>query len=131
MSATATLVADPSIDSAAIADQWVKICSRSMLSLDRGVCAMVGGEPVAVFAVSPSGALFAVSNIDPFSGASVISRGLVGSKGDVAKVASPMYKHSFDLATGVCLDDSTVRIATFQVRVVDDIVYVARRPLTR
>ena len=95
---------------------WVDVCSASDVGLDRGVCALVGEQPVAVFRASPDGALFALSNLDPFSGASVMSRGLIGSLGDVRKVASPMYKQSFDLATGVCLDDPAVRLDTFAIR---------------
>jgi len=48
----------------------------------------------------------------------VLSRGIVGSRGDVPTVASPMYKQAFDLRTGGCLDDDTVRVATYDVRVV-------------
>jgi nitrite reductase (NADH) small subunit len=49
----------------------------------------------------------------------------VGSRGDRLKVASPIYKQNFDLATGECLDDPTVVIPTFDVRVVSGRVQVA------
>ena len=65
-----------------------------------------------------------LSNYDPFSEAFVLSRGIVGSRGDVPKVASPVYKQSFDLRTGVCLEDPSVTVATFPVRVVDGRVTV-------
>lgn len=87
--------------------------------MDRGVCALVDDRAIAVFRASPDGALFALSNLDPFSGASVMSRGLIGSRGEVRKIASPMYKQSFDLATGICLDDPEVRLDTFAVRDID------------
>lgn len=54
-----------------------------------------------------AGALYAVDNRDPFSGAHVMSRGILGSRGDVPTVASPMYKQVFDLRDGRCLDEST------------------------
>jgi nitrite reductase (NADH) small subunit len=98
---------------------WVDACGLEDLPLDRGVCALVGPYQVAVFRVSPEGAVYAVSNYDPFSSAFVLSRGIVGSKDDTPKVASPIYKQSFDLRTGECLDDPSVRIPTFPVRVVD------------
>ena len=41
------------------------------------------------------------------------------------KVASPIYKQNFSLATGQCLDDETVKIPTFTVRVAADRVQVA------
>jgi nitrite reductase (NADH) small subunit len=102
-----------------------EVCPLDELPLDRGVCALVGGHDVALFRVSPEGALYALSNVDPFSGASVLSRGIVGSRGDVPKVASPMYKQSFDLRTGVCLDDPSVVVPTFAVEVVAGVVRVA------
>ena len=97
-------------------DAWVDVCPAGDLVDERGVCALVHGRQVAVFRTSP-GELFAVGNADPFSGANVISRGIVGSRGDAPKVASPMYKQSFDLRTGECLDVAGVSVPTFPVRV--------------
>ena len=84
--------------SAAAEIEWVDVCAVDQVAMDRGLCALVGDRPIAVFRASPDGALFALSNLDPFSGASVMSRGIVGSSGVIRKVASPMYKQSFDLA---------------------------------
>ena len=104
---------------------WTDVCAVDDLDPDRGACALVGNHEVALFRTSPDDALYALSNLDPFSGVSVLSRGLVGSKGDVPKVASPIYKQTFDLRTGICLDDETITIPTFPVRVVDGRVQVA------
>ena len=103
---------------------WVDVCAVEDLVLDRGACALVDPYQVAVFRVSPDGELYALSNLDPFSGAFVLSRGIVGSKGDTPKVASPVYKQSFDLRTGRCLDDPSVAVRTFPVREVDGRVLV-------
>ena len=104
---------------------WVDVCAFDDLVPDRGVAALVGPHQVAVFRVAPHDELYALSNHDPFSGANVLSRGIVGSRGDVPKVASPMYKQSFDLRTGQCLDDPSVAVPTFAVRVRDGRVEVA------
>jgi nitrite reductase (NADH) small subunit len=104
---------------------WVDVCAFDELTADRGVCALVGDEQVAVFRVSPHDDLYALSNYDPFSDAYVLSRGIVGSSGDVPKVASPMYKQSFELTTGKCLDDPNVAVPTFPVRVAEGRVQVA------
>ena len=104
---------------------WTDVCAVDDLDRDRGACALVGPHEVALFRTSPDDSLFALSNLDPFSGVSVLSRGIVGSKGDVPKVASPIYKQTFDLRTGQCLDDPTVAVPTFPVRVVDGRVQVA------
>jgi nitrite reductase (NADH) small subunit len=62
--------------------------------------------------------------MDPFSNASVLSRGIVGDRGGRPTVASPIYKQVFELATGTCLDDPTVSVATYPVRVADGIVEI-------
>ncbi|MEO6121840.1 MAG: nitrite reductase small subunit NirD [Acidimicrobiales bacterium] len=103
------------------------MCALELLVPDRGVAALVDGRQVALFRTTPDDALYALSNYDPFSGANVLSRGIVGSRGDAPKVASPMYKQSFDLRTGVCLDDAAVAVEVFPVRVVDGVVQVAIR----
>jgi nitrite reductase (NADH) small subunit len=104
---------------------WVDVCNFDELLPDRGVCALVGTEEVAVFRVSPDDEVFALADYDPFSQVCVLSRGIVGSKSGVPKVASPMYKQSFDLRTGRCLDDPAVAVPTYAVRVVDGRVQVA------
>ncbi len=103
---------------------WVDVCALDELVPDRGVCALVGDAQVAIFRLSLRDELFAVSNYDPFSRAFVMSRGIVGSAGDVPKVASPIFKQTFDLRTGECLDDATVSIRTYAVRVIDGRVQV-------
>src|SRR5690606_19701714 len=46
----------------------------------------------------------AVSNRDPYTGAQVMARGIVGTRDDAPTVASPLHKQVFDLRTGLCLD---------------------------
>ena len=99
-------------------DTWVEVCHLDDLAADRGAAVLVGGRQVAVFRLG-DGSLHALSNYDPFSGAYVLSRGIVGSRGDIPKVASPMYKQSFDLRTGECLDDPSISVDVFEVRCVD------------
>lgn len=98
----------------------VRVCTIHDLEVERGRAALVGREQVALFLL-PDGAVHAVSNLDPFSGASVISRGIVGTRGDVPTIASPMHKQVFDLRTGRCLDAQGAPIAHLRVwRVVRD-----------
>jgi len=110
---------------APILEAWVAVCSLDRLQPERGVAALVEGLQVAVFRTH-DGVVYALDNRDPWSGAYVLSRGIVGSRGDVPTVASPMYKQVFDLRTGACLDDDTVRVATYDVRVVGGYVEVLR-----
>lgn len=115
-----TAVLEPEVEIAS----WADVCAFDDLIRDRGVCALVGGRQVAVFRTAPQDEVYALSNHDPFSRANVMSRGIVGSRGDVPKVASPMYKQSFDLRTGQCLDDPAVTIPAYPVRVLDGRVQV-------
>jgi nitrite reductase (NADH) small subunit len=94
---------------------WVDVCALDDIVPDTGVCALVGGRQIAL--VRAGDRVYAVDNFDPFSRAYVLSRGIVGDKGGIPKIASPIYKQSFDLRTGECLDDPTVRIPIFMVRV--------------
>ena len=103
---------------------WIEVCAFDELVADRGACALVGPYQVALFRTSPDDALYALSNYDPFSRATVLSRGIVGSKGDTPKVASPIYKQSFDLKSGQCLDDPSVEVMAFPVRVIEGRVLV-------
>ena len=106
-------------------ETWVDVCPLDDIVPDRGVCALVDGLQVAVFRLSTGDEVLAISNFDPFSKTFVLSRGIVGSRGDRVKVASPIYKQSFDLRTGACIDDDTVSVRTFPVRVLDGMVQVA------
>jgi nitrite reductase (NADH) small subunit len=95
--------------------RWVDVCCVDDLQPERGRAALLDGLQVAVFRTIDD-ELFALDNRCPFSGAFVMSRGIVGTRRDQPTVASPMYKQVFDLRSGVCLDDASVRLMTFPVR---------------
>lgn len=102
----------------------VPVCAVRLLTPDRGVAALIGDRQVAVFLLS-SGALHAVDNIDPCSGAAVLSRGIVGDAAGVPTVASPLYKQRFDLRTGRCLDGDVAPLGVHDVVIIDGMVHVA------
>jgi nitrite reductase (NADH) large subunit len=85
------------------------------LTPDRG---RATDDGVALFRLG-NGEVFAVDDVDPVSGAPVLARGIVGDVDGVPTVASPMYKQRFDLRTGQCLDDPSVRVRTHEVVVSD------------
>jgi nitrite reductase (NADH) small subunit len=97
------------------AETWLDICALDDIIPSTGVCAMIGGRQVAIVRVGDR--VYAIDNFDPFSKAFVLSRGIVGDKGGVPKIASPIYKQSFDLRTGQCLDDPNVRVPVYSARV--------------
>ena len=59
---------------------WTDICTVDDILPGTGVCALVAGQHVAVFRTSDD-QFFAIDNVDPKSGASVLSRGLIGNLG--------------------------------------------------
>ncbi len=81
----------------------VRVCAVADLEVERGRAALFGTTQIALFLMR-DGTVHAVSNLDPFSGANVLSRGIVGTRGDAPTIASPMHKQVFDLRTGECLD---------------------------
>ena len=104
----------------------VRVCALADIVPGAGVCALAGGEQVAVFRLEDDG-VHAVGNFDPFSRANVLSRGIVGDlKGELV-VASPVYKQHFSLLTGRCLEDPAVRIPVYAARVEDGFVVVTPR----
>jgi nitrite reductase (NADH) small subunit len=107
------------------ATTWYDVCAVEAIGPDSGVCALVDGQQVAIFRLAGGDRLFALDNFDPFGKAQVLSRGIVGDAKGVAKVASPLHKQSFALATGQCLDDDQVCIATNPVRDRGGMVQVA------
>ena len=82
---------------------WTAVCAVDDILPGTGVCALVEGRHVAVFRLGDD-RFFAIDNVDPKSGASVLSRGLIGSLGERVVVASPLYKQHFDLTTGECIE---------------------------
>jgi NAD(P)H-dependent nitrite reductase small subunit len=106
----------------AMAD-WIRVCALDDIVPTSGVCALAGGRQIAVFRLD-DGSLYALSNHDPFSKANVLSRGIVGDIKGEAVVASPVYKQHFSLKSGQCLEDESVKIETYTVRVDNGIVYV-------
>ena len=105
--------------------QWTTICPLDRILPNTGVCALVNDRQIAVFRIGEGMDVYAIDNYDPFSKAYVLSRGIVGDRNGIPKVASPIYKQNFSLLTGECLDDSTVKIQTFSAQVVDGKVQVS------
>lgn len=94
---------------------WQPVCQLDDILPGTGVCALVEGRHIAIFRVGEA-SCYAIDNIDPKSGASVLSRGLVGNLGNTLVVASPLYKHHFDLQSGACLEMPEHSVRSYPVR---------------
>ena len=106
---------------------WTDICHSDEILPNIGRCALYEGEQVAIFKVDhgEGESLFAVSNFCPFSQANTLSRGIVGCLSEVLVVASPLYKQHFELSTGKCIEDNSVSIKTYKVRVDGEFIQLA------
>lgn len=102
---------------------WTMVCRLGDLLPGAGVAALVGGRVVAIFRLRDD-SVFVIDNVDPFSGASILSRGIVGDIEGDPVVASPIFKQHFRLADGRCIEDDTVAVSSYRCLVVDGAVIV-------
>ncbi|MEV7724102.1 nitrite reductase small subunit NirD [Streptomyces sp. NPDC087917] len=99
-----------------VGDGWLTVCELSSLVPGRGVAALLPDGSQAALFLDRAGSPYAISNRDPFTGAQVLSRGLLGRAQGRPFVASPLLKQRFDLESGRCLDDEEVVVRTYPVR---------------
>jgi nitrite reductase (NADH) small subunit len=120
---------------------WTQACRLDYLIPGRGVAVLLKGDlragaerlgdgfrQAALFLLT-DGTLAAVGNIDPIGRAAVMSRGIVGDRGGIPVVASPLLKQAFSLLDGRCLDDDSAALPVYAVRVDDGIVSISSEPV--
>lgn len=116
-----TLLDNRTTDLLESADEvWTSACAYDYLIAGRGVGVLLDdGSQAALFRLD-DGSVYALGNIDPFSGAAVLSRGVVGDRAGRPTVQSPIGKQAFGLDDGRCLDDPTVAVPVYRVHVAPD-----------
>jgi len=102
---------------------WHRVCAVEDLEPAWGEAALIAGRQVALFR-TVSGEVYAVAQEDPATGAHVMARGITGSRGPRATLASPLHKEVYDLATGECLGTPELRLQTFGTRIVGGYIEV-------
>jgi nitrite reductase (NADH) small subunit len=102
---------------------WHPVCALEDIWPNMGVCALVECRQIAIFRLQDN-QLYALDNYDPHSDANVLSRGIVGDLSGERVVASPIYKHHYQLRTGVCVEDASISLKTYPVELRDDTVWV-------
>ena len=102
---------------------WERVCAATDLEPEWGEVALLGARQVAVVKLAED-EVYAVSHVDPHTGANVMARGIVGSRGDRPTIASPLHKEVYDLGTGECFTDPNLFLQPFRTRVVGGFVEV-------
>jgi nitrite reductase (NADH) large subunit len=108
--------------------RWVRVGSVDDFPIDGGRTIRHGAAEVAVFRFASRGEWYATQNTCPHKKEAVLSRGILGDQKGEPKVACPLHKKTFSLASGAGLNDEAYRIATFPVRVEGDDVFVELPP---
>ncbi|PKH23865.1 nitrite reductase small subunit [Enterobacterales bacterium CwR94] len=104
--------------------QWYPVCELDAILPATGVCALVEAQQIALFRPRANDEVFAISNIDPFAQASVLSRGIIAEHQQALWVASPLKKQRFRLSDGLCMEDEAHSVAAYPVRVTAGMIEV-------
>lgn len=107
----------------ALTTTWERTCRLDDLEPGWGEAALFGDRQVAIVRLSGD-EVYAVDHHDPHTGAPVMARGIVGSRGDRPTIASPLHKEVYDLGTGECFSDGSLALPTYRTRVVGGMIEV-------
>ena len=102
---------------------WLAVCRVADLEPGWGEVALIGDRQVALVRLDEE-EVYAVDHHDPHTGAPVMARGIVGSRGDRPTIASPLHKQVYDLGTGECFSDGSLALRTYRTRIVGGMIEV-------
>ncbi|MFI7484279.1 nitrite reductase small subunit NirD [Kocuria sp. M1R5S2] len=102
---------------------WYDVCALTDLEPLWGEAARIAGRQIALYRVDATTVL-AADHRDPRTGAHVMARGILGSRGEAVTVASPLHKEVYDLATGTCLSGDGPALPVHPVELRDGRVHV-------
>lgn len=103
---------------------WIEISDVKDFPVGTGINALVGEEQVAIFQYKKD-EWYAIQNLCPHENQMILSRGLVGDKNGVPKVACPAHKKNFNLKNGECMEEESCGdLKSYPVKVDGDKVYI-------
>lgn len=108
--------------------QWIKVGAVDDFPIEGGATVKYGNVQLAVFRYSSRNQWYACQNVCPHKRAFVLSRGILGTDGELPKVACPLHKKTFSLETGNCLSGEDYSVKVFPVKVHDDHVFLLLPP---
>lgn len=113
--------------------QWQSVCSLEDLVPNSGIAALLPiqeqisehkNQQVALFWLPSEDTIFALDNYDPLSDTYLNARGLIGDIDGEPMLATPLYKHHYRLTDGQCLEDDSVNLKIWPVKVEDNKVMI-------
>lgn len=96
---------------------WIEACNTNDIPENGGACVLINDEQVAIYNFTRRGEWFATQNLCPHKKQMALSRGMIGSAGDIPKVACPFHKKTFSLQSGACLSGEDYEIKTYPVKI--------------
>jgi nitrite reductase (NADH) small subunit len=105
---------------------WHLACRVTDVPANGGVCVKIGDEQVALFYFTRTNKWYATQNECPHRNQMALSRGMIGSQGEIPKVACPFHKKTFSLETGENLNGDECAIRTYPVKLENDFVFIGR-----
>lgn len=106
--------------------EWVRVCEADDVLANGGACVVIDGVQIAIFYLADREEWFATQNRCPHWDENVLWRAMTGEHGDEPKIACPMHKKTFSLASGECISDEGLQIATFAIRIENGEVFLER-----
>ncbi|MHB0755553.1 nitrite reductase small subunit NirD [Polaribacter sp. M15] len=103
---------------------WFKAATVQDFPLDGGACVKYKNKQIAVFNFARLNKWYACQNVCPHKIEMVLSRGMIGDDKGIPKVACPLHKKTFSLEDGSNLSGEDFKIATYPVKIEDEIVYI-------
>ena len=97
--------------------EFVKVAKKADIPQDSGLQVQVHGRDIAIFNVG--GKLYALDNMCPHQGGPLAEGGLNGSE-----VMCPWHGWQFDVTSGVCAFNPSIKQQTFPVKEEGDDVWV-------
>ena len=108
--------------------QWVAVGKVADFPEEGGAAVKYGKVQLAVFHFTSRNEWYASQNMCPHKRAFVLSRGIIGTQGEIPKVACPLHKKTFSLESGQCLTGDEMSVKVFPVKVVNDQVLLLLPP---
>ena len=97
--------------------QFVKVAKRSEIPADTGKCVEAGGKEIALF--NAEGKICAIQQVCPHQGGPLAEGGIDGKV-----VTCPWHGWQFDVTTGVCTFNDSIKQETYKVKEEGEDVFV-------